>query len=225
MTNISVIIPAYNEADRILQTVDDILRFKDHKFQIVVVDDGSTDGTTQKLREYVKKKKLKNVKVLRHFYNYGKGFAVKTGLLNSKHRVKLLLDADLSIKVGELYGLEEGYDLSERQLILGYRDVISGLSFTRKLTHYGWRILVRLITKIKNTDTQAPFKILNLPKSFYRELTIDGFAFDVEIIYKARKQGFLIQNFYVNQYNKGKSSVTIKKTIKMFKDLVRIRSN
>lgn len=148
--NISVIIPAYNEADKIEKTIEEILKFPEHKFQIVVVDDGSSDQTAEAVRNIAKTKT--NIKLIRYFNNKGKGFAVRMGLLHSRYRTKLILDADHSIKIDELYTLERS--IKKNELVIGNRTEIVGQSISRKVLHKFWKILVWIETGIYK-DTQC----------------------------------------------------------------------
>ena len=217
---ISIIIPAYNEGKTIKQNVMKVFEFfkqyfKDFDFEIIVVNDGSTDDTLEKLLEI----HILPLKVFSNEKNKGKGFAVRQGLLQSKYDTKLLLDADLSVHPDFIFTvpLNTDFDIFQGQRIQVTRQPLRRI-FAGKIL----KLLVYLMTGIF-ADTQCPFKILRLPQSFYKSLKIDGFSFDVEILYKAKKQGRKIIYGNVDYYNVEDTRVTFRKTISMFFELLRIR--
>lgn len=220
---ISIIIPCYNEEATIVSTIKKIdfyLNLKKYEYEIIVIDDGSSDKTVEKLTKLMKS--LKHLFFVSHFPNKGKGFAVRNGLILSKYQTKLILDADMSVSIVHLSRISlksKGY-----YIIKGQRVQTIKQPFYRILVGKIWQILVFLRTGMF-FDTQCPFSLLKLPDKFYKSLKIDGFAFDVEILYKAKGLGFPIKKVNVVYENKPDSKVTLRKTIAMFFELLKIRKS
>ena len=111
MVNLSIIIPAYNEQNRIASRLEECLRYfrkQKYSFEIIVVNDGSTDKTIDVV------KKFKDIKLVNYFPNHGKGYAVRTGVLKAKGKYILFSDADMSTPIeelGKLIGFIRDYDL------------------------------------------------------------------------------------------------------------------
>jgi len=221
----SVIVPAYNESKQIdncvymIQTILSTLP-RQVKWEIVLVNDGSMDSTFQKM---LNKAKFACGKILAisYYENRGKGYAVRTGLLNSKYDKKIILDADLSVSPVYIRHKPK-VKLGEYYVIKGQRRQVRKQPLYRIFLGKSWQTLTYLLTGL-NMDTQCPYWQVKLPPEFYNQLKIDGFAYDVEILYKAKREGIPIHVIPVDYYNDENSSVTFKKTIQMFKDLVRVR--
>lgn len=221
---ISIIIPVYNEEINLGKTLVEINKYfstTDYLFEIVVINDGSTDKTQKIIFESMKH----HLPVLPVSYkeNKGKGYAVRKGLLEANHDLCLILDADLSVKPHEFRKVFSKFNLKLHQLFIvkGQRVQIIKQPLYRIFVGKCWKLLVFMFTGLY-LDSQCPFSLLNLPKSFYKKLKIDGFAFDVEILNNAKEEGIPIYEMSVDYYNQRDSSVTIKKTIQMFKDLFKI---
>jgi len=222
---ISVVIPCYNEEKVIVNTINTIRRFFfRHRdkfiYELIFVDDGSNDKTTHLLN--VETYDKRNEKLIRYIKNRGKGYAVRTGLLNAKYDTILILDADLSVKIDNLLKVT----LWDNAVILSIskRIQVEKQPFYRIFAGFCFRWLVKIMFLMPYSDTQCPLKVLhNIPKKFINELKIDGFSYDVELIHKARQQSIPISEYEVEYFNNEDSSVTLKKTIKMFLELLRIR--
>jgi len=221
---ISVVIPCYNEEKRIEKTIISIKKFffrnrKLFDYELIIVDDGSTDMTFDIVKDM-------NLTIMRYGDNKGKGYAVRRGLLKTKYKNILVLDADLSVKPIELlgiFGLLQG-GLKYPKLVIGDRIQIIQQPKYRLFLGWGFRFLTRIILSLEYKDTQCPYKIfMNFDREFIRSLKIDGFSYDVELLHKTRKEGIPIIEQDVEYMNFSDSKVTIKKTIRMFFDLLRIR--
>lgn len=222
---ISVIVPAYNEEGCIEGNIRGLdFWLKKHfinTYEIIIVNDGSTDRT----HEIISRLANKNIKIKSYRKNRGKGYAVRTGLLSAKAPVILLLDADMSVRINELDDeiIDEVYNWSQDDLIVkGQRIQVQRQPLFRVFVGKCFKVLTWLMTGIY-LDTQCPFQILKLPKSFYHELKIDGFAFDVEILYKAKQKGYFIVPKKVKYFNDENSKVTFLKALLMFKELIELR--
>lgn len=221
MIKLSVIIPCFQEERRITQTYEDLRDFflcsKKFKGELVFVNDGSTDSTLPMLLKISRSKFPPNmsVTILSYPLNKGKGHAVKTGLLGSRYFTKLILDADLSIGIHELnrINFRDGW-----RIVKGRRKFVNE-PLSRRIFSWGWHQVIRFYTGLEY-DTQAPMTLLRCPRSFYRNsLTLLGFCYDVQILYRAKKRHYEIQELPVEYEYKAGSKVTLKKSIRMLKDL------
>lgn len=219
--SISVVIPAYNEEKNIRKNIKQVKDFCSshiNDYEIIVINDGSTDKTAE---EIIKAMRTNGgVKIHSYPENRGKGYAIRQGLIDAQYDTILLLDADLSVSPTFLRRAIELHH--NAGIIYGERTQVIPQPFYRIFVGKVWKILVFLATGIF-ADTQCPFKVLTLDKQFYTMLKIDGFAYDVELLYKAKKQSYGIRPLLVPYINHPDSRVTIRKTVQMFFDLIRIR--
>lgn len=229
MPYLSIIIPAYNEANRIQGSIIKIIEYlslKPYDWEIIVVDDGSKDGTFEILQHYQEK-----VKVLIQDKNYGKGAAVRRGMLESKAKYRIFTDADLSTPIKEIEKvlpvLEAGTDIC-----IGSRDLDRSLIKEHQPFYREWmgRVFngfVQVIVFRGITDTQCGFKAFTAEaaEAVFSKSKIDGFSFDVEALYLARKLGLKIEQVPVEWYNDFRSKVSpIKDSFNMFRELFVIRN-
>lgn len=228
---LSVIIPVYNEEKRISLTLSETVKYlrkKKYLFEIIVIDDGSTDNT---LKEVLKlKKKIPEILVEKLEKNKGKGAAVRKGMMLAQGKYLLFMDADNSTKINEiekfLLKIKEGY-----QIAIGSRDLKESIlnppqPTIRRILGKIFRLLAHLICgtwQIK--DSQCGFKLFTKKagKEIFPCSKIDGFAFDVEILVIAQKKGYKIIELPVWWENKSGSKVKGKKLLKMLPDLFKIR--
>jgi dolichyl-phosphate beta-glucosyltransferase len=226
--DISLVIPAYNEAGRIgpgLRKAVDYLRRRGLAYELLVVDDGSADATVAVAEGFA----AEGVKVLRLPQNRGKGGAVKTGILASRGDLVLLSDADFSTPIEELEKLEAR--LPESPVVLGSR-AVAGASiqqrqpFYRELMGKTFNRIIRLLGVRGLRDTQCGFKLLrgDVARSLGRELTIDGFAYDVELVWLAQRRGDPVVEVGVVWVNSPDSRVApIRSSLEMLRDVVLMR--
>jgi dolichyl-phosphate beta-glucosyltransferase len=227
---ISVVIPAFNEARRILPSLEQIFSYMeahhaDH--EVLVVDDGSTDGTLQRVQRRFRNQP--RLRLLSYGRNRGKGYAVRYGVEQAHGEVVLFSDADLSTPVQELDNLLpallRGYDL-----VLGTRahpesDVRVRQPAYRESAGKFFNSLVRTLLGYEFQDTQCGFKLLRretlLP--ILRRQRINRFAFDVELLYLAQQAGLRITDVPVVWMNSPESKVRLwRDPIGMFIDLLRV---
>jgi dolichyl-phosphate beta-glucosyltransferase len=229
---ISIVIPAYNEEKRIGKTLKKVYEyFKEKKieFEIIVVDDGSNDKTVEIVEKFSFDKK--EIRILKHEKNMGKGAAVKTGILNAKGELILFTDADLSTPIEEFEKLkkeiENGYDIAIGSRGLKDSKIVIPQPFYRRIIGKIFPFLVRLIVINDFKDTQCGFKLFKKEagKKIFSQLKTDGFAFDVEVLARGKKENFKIAEVPVVWINSPYSSVKIfKDSFKMFISLLKIRS-
>jgi dolichyl-phosphate beta-glucosyltransferase len=228
---ISVIIPCYNEEKIIYQNVIKVFNYLKERFknfEIIVVNDGSKDRTIEELR------KLENfipIKIIDNKKNQGKGKAVKDGILKSNCDVIMFVDADLPVRVEEIERffneIKKGYDIVIASRFLPGAKLIIPAKWYRKLAE---RIFMVLRMIILNTfeikDTQCGFKMFRgeVAKKIFSKSKINGFAFESEIIFLAKKFGYKIKELPVLLQNPQESHVKIfKDPFQMFFDLIEIR--
>lgn len=214
---LSVVIPAYNEEERIKSTCLAFLLSKaiDLK-ELIVVDDGSNDKTLEILNDL--KEKYENFKVVKNERNEGKGFALKNGVLNSRDDIPYLLisDADLSAQVEEVKRFFPF--LNNYAIIIGSRGLDRSYikkhqPFYRELMGIFFNFLVQLFFLPGIYDTQCGFKLFkkNVAKEIFKEIKLKGFSYDVEVLILAKIKGYRIKEVPVIWEHMGKSKVKISK--------------
>ena len=228
---LSVVIPAFNEAGRIPDTLQQMARHLAHcrfSSEILVIDDGSADGTS----EVALSTEVSGVpvEVLRHENNAGKGYAVQRGALRARGDVILICDADLPVSLDQLapmlHRVRAGSDLVIASRALPDSLAISGQPPHRALLGKLFNRLVRwwLLTNI--SDTQCGFKLITrrAADTIFPRQRVARFAFDVEILFLARQSGFAIAEVPVTWRNVNPSRVSpLKDGAQMLLDLLRIR--
>lgn len=227
---LSIVIPAYNESERIIPTIGAIASYVcglNLPWELLVADDGSKDNTVALCNEL----ELKNLRVLIAPKNGGKGSAVQRGMLAAGGQVILFADADNSTPIEELGSMlkkiDEGYDV-----VVGSR-AASGAqeahrSLLRRTMSATLRGMIRPIFNLQVSDTQCGFKLFRrqAAQRLFAAQTIMGFSFDLEILYLANKWGYKIAEQPVTWIDAPGSKVDSAKEIKRFlKDMWRIKMN
>lgn len=212
----SLIIPAFNEADRIGQTLADALAFlarTSRESEVIVVDDGSTDATSDIVRALFAGVTHIETRLIHFSPNRGKGAAVRDGLEAAQRPVALFSDADLSTPIEEAPKLLEPIFAGEVDVAFGSRALDRRLIGNRQAWHreQGGRVfnlLVRLATGLPYWDTQCGFKAFRLDvfRPILQKARSDGFGFDVELLYLAEKAGLRLREIPVrwNHYDGSK---------------------
>ena len=226
---LSIVIPAYNEAARISGTLFQVIEYleaQDYEWEVVVADDGSQDQTAQLVGRVIVDHP--NVRILR-LPHRGKGWAVKNGMLAAQGEYRLLCDADLSVPIQQaerlLPPLSAGSDI-----VLGSREAPGsariGEPVRRHLMGRVFNLLVGRIAVSGLLDTQCGFKCYRgaVVQDLFRRQTMDGFSFDVELLYLARKLGLTFEEVGVDWYYRSGSKVRpVRDSLVMTLDLLRIR--
>ncbi len=235
-TEISIVIPAFNEKDRLggtLTAMLDYARSSKQTIEIIVVDDGSADATAECAQEAFSSGGDVNTQVIRYEKNRGKGYAVKTGLLAAKGRIALFSDADLSTPIEEMPQLTDPIANREYDVTFGSR----ALDRTLIGTHQPWRreqggkvfnLVVRLMTGMPFWDTQCGFKAFNLEKfrPLLNVMQIERFGFDVEFLYVAKLHGLRLKEIPVRWNDDIRSKVNVlRDSVRMFDEVRQIRRN
>ena len=230
--HLTVVIPAYNEEQRIGPTLERIRGYLEKRafpWEIVVVNDGSQDQTVRISREILAG--CERHEVIDRKFNRGKGYSVRQGMLAGNGRFLLFSDADLSTPIEEVERLLPPLESGEVQVSIGSR----ALRDSRVEVHQPWwreamgksfNLFVRLIALGGLCDTQCGFKCFTreAARSIFSVARIDGFGFDVEALYLARKFGFAVQEIAVRWVNSPDSRVhPLSDSSRMLADLLRIR--
>jgi dolichyl-phosphate beta-glucosyltransferase len=221
------VIPAYNEARRLpatLARVGEHLAGRGVPHEIVVVDDGSSDGTAE-----VARAGGDTVRVLRHEPNRGKGYAVRRGMLAATGERRLMTDADLSTPIEELSRLEaeidRGFDIAiGSRAAPGARIEVHQPAY-REAMGRAFNLLVQALLLPGLADTQCGFKLFTAGAAevAFSPGRLDGFSFDVEALYVARRRGLRVVEVPVVWRNDAATRVGIAKGGAAFLDLLRIR--
>jgi dolichyl-phosphate beta-glucosyltransferase len=225
---LSVVVPAYEEAARLGASLDRILAFlagRGERFEVLGVDDGSRDATADVAARFVDR----GVVVHRLETNRGKGAALRVGVLASRGRRVLLTDADLSAPIEDLPRLEAR--MPEAELVLGSRAMATSRitrrqPLYRELMGKTFNLFVRLAGVRGLHDTQCGFKLLDgeVARDLFRDLTVDRFAYDVELVWLARQRGHRVVEEGVRWADSPDSRVhAFRDSLHMMWDLVRLR--
>ncbi len=224
---LSVVIPAYNEAHRIGETLKRIVAFCESRlsdWEVIVVDDGSSDDTEQEVRAFERVQYIRNVE------NRGKGFSVRRGIMAARCDCVMFTDADLSAPITEasrlLSAIEKGADVAIASR--GF-DVTTTVDRTpwRRLMAFSFRLLVRLLVIRGIVDTQCGFKMFRreAARTIFPRQRLDAWGFDVELLYIARRQRYRIEEVPVSWTESSESRLKWYTPLAMVVDLLHIRLN
>ncbi len=228
---LSIIIPAFNETKRIVSTIESLNNFflkKDFIFEIIIVDDGSTDD----LRLCLENNFNDTVPICYETYgdNRGKGFAVRFGSTKVRGDYLIYLDADGSTPIEEfdkLYkSINDGYDIAIGSRAIGYDSVKLKAKPHRVIIGRIFNFIVNLLCVPEIKDTQCGFKLFTKKSAeiVFSRQTLNGFSFDCELLFIARIHNLKIKELAVNWYNIEGSRVNLlSDSLKMFVDLLKIR--
>lgn len=225
--SLSVVIPAFNEEKRLPATLAKMLSFlreRGETFEIVVVDDGSSDRTAD-----VARAAGPEVRVLQNPGNRGKGYSVRNGMLNARGDWRLMSDADLSTPIEDLDTLKRALS-GDAQIAIASRavegaNVEKHQSIARESSGRFFNLIVRLLHLPGIKDTQCGFKLFSkaAAEAAFRDSKLDGFAFDVEALVLARRAGFGIREVAVTWRNDEQTRVSFGRGVAAFADLFRLK--
>jgi len=228
---LSVIIPAYNEEKRLLPTLERVCEYlstKDFPYEVVVVDDGSTDNTLQITKSIANKNN--HINILSNERNSGKGYSVRRGMLSARGEYVFFTDADLSTPIEEIEKclpyLVNGYDVVIGSRSMPGADIIVHQPWYREKMGKIFNFMVNVVLLRGIVDTQCGFKGFkrDVAKKVFSRCRIDGFSFDVEALYLSRKFDYKIKELPIRWENSTLSKVSpVKHSIQMFKDLLGIK--
>ena len=228
---LSVIIPAFNEAGRLPNTLEHIEQFLSSQaftYEILVIENGSTDGTLQIAQEL--HKKIRHLKVM-HEETRGKGWAVRQGMLAAQGEFRFISDADLSMPIEEVLRFIPP-QLEDSPIAIASREAPGAVRYDepeyRHLVGRIFNLLVRLLLLKGLNDTQCGFKCFraDAAQRIFPLVTITGWTFDVEALFIGRKLGYKIAEIPIHWYYKSNSRVNVlRDSIHMGLDLLKIRLN
>jgi dolichyl-phosphate beta-glucosyltransferase len=230
----SIVIPCFNEAARIGKTLRatlDYLAGAAPESELIVVNDGSTDATASITREVFSNTKIAT-RLLENFPNRGKGAAVRSGLLAAQKPIGLFSDADLSTPLVETPKLIEPIAHGEIDIAFGSRALDRSLigihqPWRREQAGRVFNLLVRAATGLPFWDTQCGFKAFRLAvcRSIIEAARIDGFAFDVELLYLAHRAGLRIQEIPVRwNHSEGSKVRFFHDSLGMLREVIALRA-
>jgi dolichyl-phosphate beta-glucosyltransferase len=226
--SVSVVIPFWNESSYIAQTVAEVIAFCDEfvsDYEVIMVDDGSTDQSAQKVQPFLQKS---NVLYERHVVNLGKGAAVRTGVQKAQMDYILFMDADSSTNINQLTALYEW--CKDYDIVIGSRAAVGAdvtrESIPRKIITKLGNILIRAILGINYLDTQCGFKLFkrDVAHNLFQTQLIQRWGFDYEVLYRAHLAEIAAKEIGVYWVDTKPSSFhPFKDSIKSFWDLLYIR--
>ena len=229
---LSVIIPAFNEARRLPATLDDVLAYlgrQAYRAEVLVVDDGSSDGTAGVVRERGAANGLLRVIAHPDGRNHGKGATVRRGMAEAVGRYRLFMDADNSTTLDHVEAFwpwfEQGYDV-----VIGSR----GIAGARIVIHQPWQKelggkignrIIRGLVAPGIADTQAGFKMFSQRciEDILPRLTIERWGFDVELIVAARARGYRVKELPITWRNNHASTVPASAYLQVLGEVWRVR--
>jgi glycosyltransferase involved in cell wall biosynthesis len=231
----SVVIPAFNEEGRIGHTLEvtlGYLRDVSPESEIIVVDDGSIDRTSAVVREIFGAGPEITSRLIQKTPNHGKGAAVRSGILAAERPIALFFDADLSTPIEETPKLIEPVAAGEVDIAFGSRAVNRRLigdrqPWRREQAGRVFNLLVRAATGLPYADTQCGFKAFRLSacRATIEAARLDGFSFDVELLYLAHRAGLRIREIPVRWNHREASKVHfVHDSLRMLRDVIAIRS-
>lgn len=212
---ISIVIPFKDEAERLsnsLQKLDSYLHSQQHDYEVILVDDGSTDGTVEKIQYYLNQPAYR---LLRHTQNQGKGAALQTGIMQAHGKYILMSDADFSTPIQEVEKLQDyiyrGFDMVIGSRALPGSTIIKKQPFYRRLLGKAGNFVIRFVLGLPYKDTQCGFKLFkrDVAQSLFSDLTMKRWSFDFEVLYKAKKRGYTVKELGVIWENDESSHVRV----------------
>lgn len=228
---VSVVIPAYNEEWRILPTIGAIashMSGRGEPWELIVADDGSSDTTVALVEDLG----LPNLKLLIAERNGGKGSAVRRGVLAAEGRYILVADADQSTPIEQYDRLLATLADDRHQVAIGSRAAtgaaVAKKSVLRHVLSFGLNLIVRVAFPVRARDTQCGFKLFEgtAARTLFSRQIIDGFSFDLEVLYLAEKYGYRTAEVPVEWIDAPGSTVDAAKVALHFlRDIAVIRGN
>lgn len=228
---LSVVIPCYNEEQRLPRTIEQIERYLDGRamsYELILVDDGSSDGTRLVMDEAAARHPAVRIEALPA--NRGKGRALASGVAIARGAEVLVTDADLSTPIEELEHLDAalaagaGVAIASRA-VKGSRVEVSQPVY-RVLMGKAFNLIVQLVLLPGIWDTQCGFKLFraDVARPVFAALTTDGFGYDPEVLYLAKRRGVRIAEVPVVWRHSAPTKVmAIRSSLDMFKHVVRVR--
>jgi glycosyltransferase involved in cell wall biosynthesis len=237
MNSLSIIIPAYDESNRIGASLKSILNYATgagRRIELIVVDDGSSDNTVEIVEKFISDFAAigAELRVLHNPGNRGKGYSVRHGMLSATGEIVLFTDADLSSPISEASKLIDPIaagdcDVAFGSRALAYEKIKVHQSYIRELIGRTFNLMTRIVTGLPFSDTQCGFKAFRrgaVRPVFTRQL-IEGFGFDVEVLFIARKLGFKLLEVPVEWSHVEGTKVGLLSGLRAFLEVLVVRTN
>ncbi len=228
---LSIIIPAYNEESRLPRTLGQVFVFLEkqpYSSQVIIVENGSSDHTLELARVFAARHS--NLIVI-HEEQRGKGNAVKRGMLEARGEYRFICDADLSMPIAEINKFLPPL-VNDFDIIIASREARGAIRFNEPFyRHWGGRainLVIRLMILPGLYDTQCGFKCFRAEaaEDLFRQQTLMGWSFDIELLYIARRKHLRIQEIPIQWYFGNDSKVNaIRDALRMIADIFRIHIN
>lgn len=229
--NVSLVIPFHNDLDRLLNRLDIVISYlekQDYKYEVILVDDGSTQDRTQEIQA-----RFSEIQVIRYEKNMGKGYAVRKGILAAKGEYRFFTDADIPFGMEPIGVALKYMEEKEFDLVIGDRQAPGSVYSVHQtpLRKIASRIFTSFIGRIVITgvqDTQCGFKGFkaDIAEKIFTRSRINGFSFDVEIVYISFKHNFDLKRIPVKLEHSRDSTMRMSKdSWKMLWDVFRIKWN
>lgn len=231
--SISIIIPCYNEGEKLIKNINKVINYMDNlapsiDYEIIAVNDGSTDNKTN---DIFNTQKLKNTSFIGYRTNKGKGAAVKFGIKSAKNEIIIFMDADLSTNINAIKTVVE--NIEEYDIIIGSRrhkdsNILIKQPKSRQFIGNCCIYITNFFTGLNLEDTQCGFKAFkkDIAKNIIKKQKINRWAFDVEYLYIAKLHKYKILEIPVEWKNDSESTVSpIKSSLRFFKELIYIVHN
>ena len=230
---LSVIVPAYNEAERLPRTLERFNKYLSSTgftYEILVALDGPSDRTREVLREM--RREIPHLKVIDRPVNHGKGFTVKEGMLRAAGRIRLFTDADNSTDIAHFDKMiplfKDGYDIviasRHSKDAAGAQQAVPQARYKRIVGQFG-NIIIRSVAVPGIWDTQCGFKAFRaeVAERIFSQTTIEGWAFDIEILAVARAANYKIGIIPAYWVNDARSHVRWFDYLRVLGDTLRVR--
>jgi glycosyltransferase involved in cell wall biosynthesis len=232
LLSLSIILPAFNEQARLPSTLDRVLEYTASRLfsflEILVVDDGSADRTPDIVRSY--SETSPHVRLISNPGNRGKGYAVRHGMLKARGEWRLFTDADLSAPIEDIEKLFDAAIKEDAVIRFGSRALDRRLvsvrqDWSREMSGRLFNVIVRLVTGLPYQDTQCGFKLYraDAAEAVFSRQELDGFGFDVEDLFIARRLGLKAVEVPVRWANVEGTRVSLTSGLRAFLDLLLIR--
>ena len=229
---LSIVIPAFNEEMRLpvaLAQISAYIRVSNRETEVIVVDDGSSDRTSQVANSF--RGEVRQLRVVVNDQNRGKGYSVRRGMLEAQGRIVLFTDADLSAPIDEadkLIAALEDHEVAIGSRALDRRLITLRQSVFRENAGIVFNLIVRAILRLPFVDTQCGFKAFRCGpcRIIFQQQRIERFGFDPELLYLARHHGLRAVEIPVRWAHSPATKVSmLRDSIRMFLDIFLIRWN
>ena len=228
---LSILVPAYNEETRIPKFLKELLKFAENNFEsyeIIIINDGSLDKTKETVLMIIKN--YNQARLLSYEDNMGKGHAVLQGILNAKGKFILFIDADGSIKPPEILKMYKIFQKSHSDIIVGSRilkssNITESQPLSRRLMSKIFNLYSNILFRININDLLCGFKGFSreVANKIFIDLKAYRWEFDVEILYRARKNGFKVFELPIEWRHEEGSKMSFLDPIFIFLNLFKLR--